>query len=105
MKRVTVLALGKQRKIHAWAIEMKESDGRWENVTCEEECVLHESSPAEVEAALGTPPDGKTVQCIQNTAFAFCRVHTTSNAAERIYVFVAFVNGGVQALRLQPVAE
>ena len=85
-----------------WKVEDKRPDDSWEDVTCEAQCVLVESSPADVEHFLGKAPKGAHADCIHNTAFAICRATDEAKPSARQYLFVALTQEQPIVLRLAP---
>lgn len=88
-----------------WRVEDRIDADTWQDVTCESDCVLRDSSAEEVEFALGGRPPSTMAECVQNSAFAFCRVSELSVPDKRSYLFVAFVDGRAYQLRLQRLDE
>ena len=88
-----------------WRVEDRIDVNTWQDVTCETDCVLRDSSAAEVEFAVGSPAPSIKAECVQNSAFAFCRVSESSIPDKRNYLFVAFVEGRSYQLRLQRLDE
>ena len=84
----------------SWKVENRQPDGSWEDVACEEGCITMESSPADVERFLGKAPQGMNAECINNTAFAICRVIDDAKPEERQYLFVALTEAQPITLRL-----
>ena len=85
-----------------WKVEDKRPDGSWEDVTCEAQCILVESSAADVERFLGKAPKGARAECIHNSAFAICRATNKAKPSTRQYLFVALTEQRPIALRLAP---
>jgi hypothetical protein len=85
-----------------WEVEEQEPDGSWKNVTCEDGCVMAESLPADVEKFLGKAPKDLHAECINNMAFAICRVSDQVKPGQRQYLFVGFTKKGPVVLRLAP---
>jgi len=85
-----------------WRVEDKRPDGSWEDVTCEAECILVESSAADVERFLGKAPKGVRAECIYNNAFAICRATDETKPSVRQYLFVALTEQRPIVLRLAP---
>ena len=87
-----------------WNLYKRQPDGSWESVTCEEACLLKESTPDEIGSfTAGTEIFGADLACVHDTAFAFCR--ETKQDKTRAYYLVAFVNGGsvpIKYARLNP---
>ena len=86
----------------SWKVEDKKPDGSWEDVTCEAECVLAESSGADVERFLGKAPSGAHAECVNNTAFAICRTTDQAKPGARQYLFVALKQPQPIVLQLAP---
>jgi hypothetical protein len=59
-----------------------------------------ESSPADVERFLGKAPKGTNAGCINNSAFAICRISADAKPEERQYLFVAITQAQPITLRL-----
>jgi hypothetical protein len=84
-----------------WKLEQKKPDGSWDDVTCEEHCLLVDSSYEDVKGFMnGEPPPGMWARCIHNTAFAFCRV-TGPGAGDRRYTLVALTTANPTPIKLQ----
>lgn len=90
-----------------WKVERKNPDGSWEDVTCEAECVMRQSSATDIERFLGKPPEGVQASCTHNSAFALCRVTDSKKTTAPQYVFVALTEREPIHLRLtrQPSEE
>ena len=72
-----------------WKLEDRKEDGTWDDVTCEKNCLLVDSTQKDVEYFMGgKPPPGLAAECIHNQAFAFCRV-TKQGSDIRKYLFIA----------------
>src|SRR3989339_164878 len=75
-----------------WNVEQKKPNGTWTNVTCERDCVLHESNNNEIvhffsaSALTEIKPS-----CVHNTAFAFCTYSLRAKPASKDYIFFALV--------------
>ncbi len=87
-----------------WNMEHLQPDGTWEKVTCAENCVLHESKPADLKRFF-TPDDLKQIKpsCVHNSAFAFCNYTMESHPGRTGYVLIALERaqpGIVQLKRL-----
>lgn len=89
----------------AWHLEDKKADGTWQDVTCEEDCVLEESTSAEVETFLGPVPKGTAAECVNNKAFAFCRMSRANRTGESNHILVALVTGKPIPIRLARLPE
>ena len=90
------LLRGKER----WEIEDQRPDGSWENVTCEEGCLLAESTDHDVKRFMGgEPPPGMWAACLQNSVFAFCKVVKKGVPGQR-YVFFALVEDQAIPIKL-----
>jgi hypothetical protein len=85
-----------------WQVEDRKPDGTWENVTCEADCVLEDSTAADVERFLGKLMAGELAGCVHNKSFAFCRVTDDSHPGERQYLLVALTQEQPVVLRLAP---
>lgn len=85
-----------------WVVEEQAPDGSWRDVTCEDKCVMAESSPADVDKFLGKAPKGMHAECINNTAFAICRVSDLVKPGQRQYLFVGFTAERPVVLGLAP---
>lgn len=82
-----------RRVSSSWVLEDKRSDGTWKDVTCEADCVLRESAPADLRRFFSpTQLEQLSPSCIHNTAFAFCN-YTRAGSKQRAYVMVALVTG------------
>jgi len=83
-----------------WRVEDRKSDGHWEDVTCEEGCILSESKKNDVEYFLGgTSPSDTSSECIHNQEFAICSVSKKSGVHN--YIFLALVQAPPISLRLK----
>ena len=85
-----------------WKVEDQKPDGSWEDVTCEAECVLVESSAADVERFIGKAPSGTHAECIHNISFAICRATDQAKPGARQYLFVALTQQQPIILHLAP---
>lgn len=75
-----------------WNVYKRHPDGSWESVTCEEACLLKESTQEEIMSfTAGTEIFGFNLACVHDSAFAFCR--EAKEDKTRAYYLVAFVNG------------
>jgi len=86
----------------AWRIEDKQSDGTWQDVTCEGGCRLQESRDRDFKRFF--PADDLSavkLTCLHNNAFALCRYGRESVPGERGYVFVALTELHPIPLRLE----
>jgi hypothetical protein len=83
-----------------WTVEDQKADGTWEEVTCEKECVLMESSKADIEHFLGKAPSGEHAECLHNVSFAICRVTDDTTPGQRQYLFVALTQEQPIVVRL-----
>jgi hypothetical protein len=83
-----------------WQIEDRKPDGTWENVTCEVDCVLGDSTAADVERFLGKLMAGERAECLHNKSFAFCRVDDESHPGEQQYLLVALTQQRPIVMRL-----
>lgn len=89
-----------------WNVEQKTPDGSWSNVTCERDCVLHESNQKDV--ARFFPASTLTEiapTCVHNTAFAFCNYSFRSHPETRAYIFIALVTPQPTPLRLKKLSS
>lgn len=75
-----------------WRILRKQAGNKWEDVTCEGDCALRESSLADL-SHFFSAEDLKqiTPTCVHNKAFAFCRYEIRVGSPVRGYVFVALL--------------
>jgi hypothetical protein len=80
-----------------WTVEDHKPDGSWEDVSCQPECTMRESSPSDLAAFLGVGPSAMSTECIQNSAFAICR---SNEAGTRQYTFFTFVENQLHSLKL-----
>jgi len=85
-----------------WSLERRMPDGTWDDVTCEKDCVLVDSSAADIERFFGKLPKGAYADCIHNKAFAFCRGTDDATPGKRQYLFVAVQKTPPIVLRLSP---
>lgn len=89
-----------------WNIEQRQPDGSWANVTCTQECVLHESTARDI--ARFFPASAlreMTPSCVHNTAFAFCSHTPRSRPGSREYTFIALETPRPTPLRLKRLEE
>ncbi len=89
-----------------WKIEHLLPDGAWENVTCSEDCTLHESKPADIRRFF-QPEDLKQIKpsCVHNSAFAFCNYTMDSHLGRTGYLLIGLEEpqpSMVQLKRLVP---
>lgn len=85
-----------------WRVEDKRPDGTWQDVTCEQSCVLSDSSDSDLERFFpGKNLTNMAMACVHNTAFAICRFVVPEHPDRPQYAFVAFIEGGLAHLRLQ----
>lgn len=85
-----------------WSIERRMPDGTWDNVTCETDCVLADSSPADIERFFGKLPEGVHAECTHNKAFAFCRGTDDALPGKRRYLLVALKTSPPVVIKLEP---
>lgn len=94
-----------QRDGSRWNMYQRKGDGSWTIVTCEEGCVLQDSTPEQIATlAKGTELPADRLACVQNASFAFCRESRPDR--KPAYYVVGFVDGGAIAVphvRLDPV--
>ena len=83
-----------------WKVEDKKSDGSWEDVSCGANCVMVESSAANVKQFLEKAPNGMEAECINNSSFAICRATDQAKLGERQYLLVALTQLHPIILRL-----
>ena len=80
-----------------WHMESRNPDGSWEDVTCEQECQLLESTAEQVQAIVdATPLAGTAMECVHDQAFAFCRAGA---GAARSYYMLAFIGDRVMPVK------
>ncbi len=85
-----------------WNIEHLLQDGRWDNVTCEKDCKLRESGPADIKRFF-TPDDLKQIRpsCVHNTAFAFCNYTMESHPGRTGYLLIGLESPQPQMVQLK----
>ncbi len=85
-----------------WSIERPQPDGTWDDVTCESDCVLADSSAVDIERFFGELPKGVDAECVHNKAFAFCRGTDDTAPGKRHYLLVALAKSPPTVIRLAP---
>ncbi|WP_156948395.1 hypothetical protein [Marinobacterium jannaschii] len=71
-----------------WRVEDKKDNGKWEDVTCEVDCILSKSKPEHIAEFFHNQfPQNTEIECVHNQAFAFCSL--LKNSA-KTSVLVAF---------------
>ena len=89
------------KKNNKWSLEDKKRDGTWQDVTCEQDCILSVSTNQDIERFMGgKPPKGITAECIHNSAFAFCSLSKTG-MKNRKYLLVALVTKSPIPIKLK----
>ena len=85
-----------------WKLEDRKPDGTWSDVTCQADCVLRESGPADLRR-LFTPADlaSITPNCVHNTAFAFCTYTLKAGLTAPDYLLVLLVTDKPVSVRLR----
>jgi len=79
------------RGAERWQLENLRTDGSWEDVTCEKNCQLVESTNADIQRFMNSEMrPGMRARCIHNIAFAFCRV-TEQDSEERRYMLIGLI--------------
>jgi len=89
-----------------WRIERRNPDGRWNNVTCEEECKLNPSTAKDLVRFF--PPQVLSAivpSCVHNMAFAFCTYAPRTNPEDRRQVVVALVTPTPTPVHLKKVSN
>jgi hypothetical protein len=87
-----------------WVMEDKLPDGSWEDFTCEKDCLLRDSTESDIASWMGRIPEGASVACVHNTAFALCRF-MRAGSEERRYRLIALITGTPIPLWLQRLEE
>ncbi|HEY5994228.1 MAG TPA: hypothetical protein VIU46_06450 [Gallionellaceae bacterium] len=89
-----------------WNVEHLMPDGTWQNVTCERDCTLHESKPADLKRFFDADDLKQiTPTCVHNASFAFCNYTMASKPGLTGYVLVGLTTKQpaiVQLKRLAP---
>ncbi len=85
-----------------WNIEHLLPDGTWDKVTCEDECVLHESRPADIKRFF-TPDDLKQIKpsCVHNSEFAFCNYTMDTHPGLTGYLLIGLGGPEIQMVQLK----
>ncbi|MDP2033236.1 MAG: hypothetical protein Q8K29_07485 [Polaromonas sp.] len=99
--QITPKAFRMVQGANQWSLEERKPDGSWASVTCETECVLRDSSEADIQRFFPAATLAQiTPDCVHNLAFAFCGYSLKTNALFRGYVFVAMIANPPVSLRL-----
>ena len=86
----------------SWNVEQKKPDGSWSNVTCERDCVLHESNQQDIARFFPASALAEIApSCVHNTAFALCSYTLRSRPERKDYLFIALVTSQPTPLRLK----
>lgn len=86
----------------AWNLEQKKPDGSWSSVTCERDCILHESNQKDIARFFPASTLAEIAPtCVHNAAFAFCNYTLLSRPNARDYIFIALVTPQPIPLRLK----
>jgi hypothetical protein len=89
----------------SWSVEERRPDGSWEDVTCTADCAMAESKPADVLRFFGSEKlKSMSVECIHDSAFAFCRADSKVSPGAREYLFVALTEKQPITLRLSRIS-
>lgn len=73
-----------------WNVEQKNKDGSWSNVTCVTDCILKDSSAANISSfILSGVLQKQDFTCVHNSAFAFCFYTTKENRNQGGYALIA----------------
>jgi len=85
-----------------WRVEDKKKNGKWEDVTCQIDCILSASSTENINQYFDHKvPENTDVECIHNQAFAFC---TLKKYSEKTSVLIAFTPTKLVHLKLKKLA-
>lgn len=75
-----------------WDVEQRQPDGTWASATCGPDCLLKESSPADLARFFsGNELQETRPSCVHNQAFAFCRQDDLFRPGEKEYTLVALM--------------
>lgn len=89
-----------------WNIEQRQPDGSWSNVTCERDCVLHESKDQDIRRFFPEALLKEIIpSCVHNAAFAFCNYKSRTHPESKDHVFVALLTPQPTILRLRRLEE
>lgn len=66
-----------------------EEDGTIIDITCLDHCILHETSDEKINAFIPkSKPKDVSVVCVNNQAFAFCRLEGNLKNSKQLYILV-----------------
>lgn len=89
-----------------WNIEQKGPDGAWTSVTCSNDCVLQESTSADMARFFPEKTLSElTPSCVHNSAFAFCSYTFKVKPDKKGYIMIALVTPHPTPVMLKKISE
>ncbi len=89
-----------------WNIEQRLPDGSWANVTCTQDCILHQSKEQDVVRFFPASARKEiSTSCIHNTAFAFCSSALRLHPENKDYTFIALTRPQPIPLKLKKLEQ
>jgi hypothetical protein len=90
----------------SWDVEQQNPDGSWNNVTCEHDCLLRESTSQDIKRFFPSSTLAHlSPSCVNNTAFAFCNYTAQASSQEKGYIFIALVTPKPTPMRLKKLSN